>query len=187
MLQVARELLRLEGPQAVTLTAVAARAGVTHGNVTYHFGTADALQTALIAAIITDLITATSIAVAHLRRGEMSAADVVDVIFDAFALDGAGRLAGWLAATGASHRLAPFYTMITDLVASLSEGEAGRQAGGEAAIGPMMATILVPALGEALIGGMLETTLGLEPGTIRRHTADGLARQRDQRDRGESG
>ena len=47
-LDAARELLIEDGPQAVTLKAVAARIGRTHANLLHHFGSAAGLQTALI-------------------------------------------------------------------------------------------------------------------------------------------
>jgi AcrR family transcriptional regulator len=177
----ARELLQTEGPQAVTLKAAAVRAGVTHGNVTYHFGTVDALHSALIATIIEDLTAATAAAVAHLRAGEMSTRDVVDVVFDALVAGGAGRLVAWLAATGAGQRLAPLYAIIADLVGGLAEGEAGQRVGGTDAIGVMMAAIVIPALGGALIGDDLEAALGLEDGSVRQFVAEGVDRLRGRR------
>lgn len=178
-IQAARALLRAEGPQAITLKAVAAEAGVTHGNVTYHFGTVAALHTALITTIIEDITSATAAAVAHLRQGEMSVRDVVDVVFDAFAVGGAGRLVAWLAATGAGHRLAPLYAILADLVGGLAEDGAGQRAGGADAIGLMMAAIVVPALGESLIGAGVEAGLGLEQGAVRQFITDGQARLRE--------
>jgi len=173
-IEAARHLLRDSGPQAITLKAVAVRAGVAHGNVTYHFGTVDALHVALFATITEDLARAASIAGALLRRGEMSAREVVDVVFDAFAADGAGRLVAWLVATGAGHRLAPLYATVADLVGGLAEGDAGLRAGGAEAIGPMVSTVVVPALGDALIGGGLQAALGHEPNAVRQVTTDAL-------------
>jgi len=151
---------------------------VTHGNVTYHFGTVEALHTALIASITEDLASATATAVAHLRQGEMSTREVVDVVFDAFAVGGAGRLVAWLAATGASHRLAPLYGIIADLVGGLAQGDVGRRAGGADAIGLMMAVVVVPALGESLIGVGLKAALGHQSGAVRQVAADGVANLR---------
>jgi len=179
----ARLLLETLGPQAITLKAVAVQAGVTHGNVTYHFGTVEALQQALITAIIQDLTTATTQAVDHLRRGEMSPRDVVDVVFDAFATGGAGRLTAWLVATGAGHHLAPLYGIIATLVAELAVGEAGRKAGGRESIGLMMALIVVPALGDALIGQGLADSLELEADAVRQGAAAGLEHLRNKRQR----
>ena len=55
----ARELLLADGPQAVTLKAVAAKVGRTHANLLHHFGSAAGLQGALarsIADSVTSLI-----------------------------------------------------------------------------------------------------------------------------------
>ena len=48
-LDAARDILITEGPQAVTLKAVAMRVGRTHANVLHHFGSALCLQKALAA------------------------------------------------------------------------------------------------------------------------------------------
>jgi len=181
ILQEARQLAASEGPQAVTLKAVATRSGVTHGNVTYHFGTIDALHTALITAIFDDLTAATAGAVAHLRRGEMNTRDVVDVVFDAFAVAGAGRLVVWLAATGADHRLTPFYAGIAELVGALAQSEAGRHAGGADGIGLMVATLVMSALSDSLIGADLVSALGLERDAVRQFAAEALATLRERR------
>ncbi len=178
VLRAARDVLRGEGPQAITLQAVAARAGVSHGNVTYHFGTVAALHTALIAGIIEDLTTATAAAVSHLRAGETSPRGVVDVVFDALEADGAGRLIAWLVAIGASHRLAPFFAMIAEFAGEISKGEAGERAGGVGALGLIVAAVVVPALGGALIGGDMEVALDLRHGSVRALVADGMARLR---------
>lgn len=175
----ARELLRTDGPHAITLKAVAVRAGITHGNVTYHFGTVAALHAALIATIIEDLTDATAAAVVRLRANEISPRDVVDVVFEALAAGGAGRLVAWLVATGAGHRLAPFYATIADLVGGLAEGAAGERAGGADAVGLMVAAVVVPALGGSLIGADIESALGLREGSVKQVVADAMARLRD--------
>jgi AcrR family transcriptional regulator len=178
VLRAARDVLRSGGPQAMTLQAVAARAGVSHGNVTYHFGTVAALHTTLISGIIEDLTAATAVAVAQLRAGAMSPRGVVDVVFDALEADGAGRLIAWLVAIGASHRLAPFYAVIAPFVSELSKGEPGERAGGADAVGLIVAAIVIPALGSALIGVDMEVVLGLQQGSVRALVADAMARLR---------
>src|SRR6187402_2519288 len=92
-LEAARALLIEDGPQAVTLKAVAARIGRTHANLLHHFGSAAGLQKAL----------AASIAAAALRAREGEDHDqreVVDLTFDAFDKEGAGPLASWMILTG---------------------------------------------------------------------------------------
>ena len=54
-LEAARRLLIEQGPQAVTLKAVAAEIGKTHANLLHHFGSAAGLQAAL-AGLISDRV-----------------------------------------------------------------------------------------------------------------------------------
>jgi AcrR family transcriptional regulator len=181
VIRAARDLLCTEGPHAITLKAVAVRAGVTHGNVTYHFGTVAALHSVLIATIIEDLTAATAAAVARLRAHEIGPRDVVDVVFDALVAGGAGRLIAWLVATGAGHRLTPFYAMMADLAGGLAEGDAGEKAGGLEVVGLMVAAVVVPALGGSLIGADIEAALGLREGSVKQVVADGMAGLRQGR------
>ena len=106
---------------------------------------------------------------------------MVDVVFAAMAADGAGRLVAWLVATGAGHRLAPFYATIAELAGGLAEGDAGQQAGGIDAVGLMVAAVMVPALGGALIGADIEAALGLREGSVKQVVADGMAALRENR------
>ncbi|MBV9883465.1 MAG: TetR family transcriptional regulator, partial [Sphingomonadaceae bacterium] len=50
-LEAARALLIEQGPQAVTLKAVAGRMGKSHANLLHHFGSAAGLQAALVGSI----------------------------------------------------------------------------------------------------------------------------------------
>ncbi|MCD0448279.1 TetR/AcrR family transcriptional regulator [Actinocorallia sp. API 0066] len=54
LLDAAESVLQEHGSQALTLTAVAERAGVSKGGLLYHFPTKDALVTALIARVIAE-------------------------------------------------------------------------------------------------------------------------------------
>ena len=69
-LEAARMLLLDQGPQAVTLKAVAAKIGQTHANLLHHFGSAAGLQAEL-ARSIADRVTGTiAEAVERARIGE---------------------------------------------------------------------------------------------------------------------
>lgn len=54
LLDAAEQVLAQGGPQALTLAAVAARAGVSKGGLLYHFAHKDELIEALVARLITD-------------------------------------------------------------------------------------------------------------------------------------
>ena len=157
-MEAARALLIEDGPQAVTLKAVAARIGRTHANLLHHFGSAAGLQKAL-AASIADSVTA-KIAAAALRAREGEDHDqreVVDLTFDAFDKEGAGPLASWMILTGNQDALDPILEAIHRLVDELGEGH------DEAAVPLHEETLqlVLMALGDALLGAPMARALGL--------------------------
>ena len=90
-LEAARALLIEQGPQAVTLKAVAAEIGKTHANLLHHFGSAAGLQAAL-AELISDRVCAgIEEAVQRARAHEADPIEIVDRVFDAFGTRGRRR------------------------------------------------------------------------------------------------
>ena len=71
-LEAARALLIEDGPQAVTLKAVAARVGRTHANLLHHFGSAAGLQKALIASLAQSVTAEIGDAVLRARAGALA-------------------------------------------------------------------------------------------------------------------
>ena len=167
-LDAAQYLLVESGPQAVTLKAVAARIGKTHATLLHHFGSAYDLQQALIARMA-GFITGT-IREAVLRQratGNPHPGEVVDLAFDAFGDGGAGALASWMILSGNEDALDPILTAIHDLVDELSVGH-----GDDRPIQDETLTLVLMALGDALLGGPLARALG-----VPRERARGLARE----------
>src|SRR5918997_1307000 len=106
-LEAARALLIESGPQAVTLKAVGARIGKTHGNLLHHFGSAAGLQGEL-ARLIGERVTAEIARVVEReRQGEADPREIVDRTFDAFDREGAGALAAWMILSGNRDALNP--------------------------------------------------------------------------------
>lgn len=159
-LAAARALLIETGPQSVTLKAVATRIGRTHANLLHHFGSASGLQKAL-AEHLARSVCETIIAAVHASRAGLgSAREVVDLAFDAFDREGAGALTSWMLLTGNEDALDPIISTIHDLVDELAPGEAEHT--GEAQnIHRDTLTLVLMALGDALIGGALAKSLGL--------------------------
>ncbi len=102
ILEATSELLVAQGPDAIGLKDVAARAGVSHALVTHYFGTKDSLFEEAIAAHAMDL-----------RQTIMSALDSEDTIpvetligmlLDSLTEASAGRLAAWLMLSGRMDR-----------------------------------------------------------------------------------
>lgn len=154
-LEAARLLLLEAGPQAVTLKAVAARIGRTHANLLHHFGSAAGLQKALArhmaAAICATIVEA---ALAH-RAGIGSPREVVDLTFDAFNREGGGALASWMLLSGNHDALDPIVKAIHGVVNHLDDGDTG-------ALREVTLTLVLLALGDALMGGPLAQSLGLD-------------------------
>src|SRR5688572_32764728 len=80
----ARRLLLEGGPAAVTLKAVAADAGMGHANLIHHFGSAEGLQTALMASMAQDLAVTLKTASAEFQAGRADLDDLIRITFDAF-------------------------------------------------------------------------------------------------------
>ena len=154
-LEAARRLLIAQGPQAVTLKAVAAEIGKTHANLLHHFGSAAGLQSALAQLISDRVVAGIAEAVLKSRAGEADPIEIVDGTFDAFGKEGAGALAAWMILSGNRDALNPVLDAIHQLVDHLREGHEDR---------PVQETTLwlvLAALGDSLLGEAMADALGL--------------------------
>lgn len=164
-LAAARELLIEAGPQAVTLKAVASRIGRTHANLLHHFGSASGLQKSLAQYLTDQVCGSIAEAVLKSRTGEGTVRDIVDLTFDAFDKQGAGALSSWMLLTGNEDALDPIVDAIHALVDEVGEG--GHE---DREMHQDTLTLVLMALGDALIGERLADSLGLK-----RHSARDLA------------
>ena len=161
-LSAARELLLEAGPQAVTLKAVADRIGRTHANILHHFGSAAALQSALAKSISDSVTAGIAEAVIRARHGEADPREIVDRTFDAFGREGAGALAAWLILMGDKQALQPVLDTIHDLVDQLGEGH------GDRPVHETTLWLVIAALGDSLLGGLMADSLDLPRDTARK-------------------
>lgn len=157
-LDAARALLVEDGPQAVTLKAVAARIGRTHATLLHHFGSAEGLQKALIARMATAITGTIRDAVLRSRAEDRNPREVVDLTFDAFGRGGAGALASWMILSGNEDALDPILTAIHDLVDELAADE---HAQAKRPIHEETLQLVLLALGDALLGAPMARALGL--------------------------
>lgn len=171
-LDAARRLLVEIGPQAVTLKAVAARIGRTHANLLHHFGSADGLQKALIERMASTIVSTIRGAVLRSREIE-DPSEVVDLTFDAFGVNGAGALAGWMILNGNEDALDPILTAIHDLVDELVEEHHK-----DVPIHDETLQLVLMALGDALLGAPMARALGLPRGRARELARAMLLRDR---------
>ena len=159
-LEAARALLIETGPQSVTLKSVASRIGRTHANLLHHFGSASGLQKAL-AEHLARTVCETIIEAVHASRAGLgSAREVVDLAFDAFDREGAGALTSWMLLTGNEDALNPIISTIHDLVDEIAPEEADHE-GDEQRVHRDTLSLVLLALGDALIGAALAKSLGL--------------------------
>jgi len=163
-LEAARALLIEAGPQAVTLKAVAGRIGRTHANLLHHFGSAADLQQALAEHLAATVCESIGEAARAAQAGIGSPREVVDLTFDAFDREGGGALASWMMLTGNEHALDPVVETIDRLVDELHPQE--REHGGRRTMHEATLTLVLMALGDALIGERLADSL-----RVRRETA----------------
>jgi AcrR family transcriptional regulator len=160
-IEAARRLLLADGPQAVTLKAVAAEVGRTHANLLHHFGSAAGLQGALARSIADSVTSTIAEAVERARAGQADARDIVDRTFDAFDREGAGALAAWMILTGNRDALNPILDSIRSLVAQLSVGREERH------VAESTLSLVLNALGDSLLGAPIALALGLPRDTAR--------------------
>ncbi|GLK52496.1 TetR/AcrR family transcriptional regulator [Maricaulis virginensis] len=171
-LAAARSLLLQAGPDAVTLSAVAKKIGVTHANLIHHFGSASDLQAALMGSMVDDLRDALDAAVARLRTDQSAPRELVDAVFDAFGEGGAGRLASWIVMTGDTSRLEPVRQAVLGVVDAVDEMAGHDPQLPRERIKAAVLFIALTAFGDALIGPPLRDILGQDDKASRRIMAD---------------
>lgn len=165
-LEAARRLLIETGPQAVTLKAVAGMIGRTHANLLHHFGSASGLQKALAQHLAQTVCETIGEAVKASRAGLGTPRDVVDLTFDAFDKEGAGALASWMLVTGNEDALDPIVETIHKLIDEIAS-LAAPTADDIRALHEDTLTLVLLALGDALMGHALARSLGLAEHTAR--------------------
>ncbi len=153
----ARRLLIADGPQAVTLKAVAAEIGKTHANLLHHFGSAAGLQSELARSIAEQVTASIAEAVALAREGQADPREIVDRTFDSFGKEGAGALAAWMILSGNRDALDPILDAIHSLVDQLGEGH------GDRPVHDTTLWLVLAALGDSLLGDALAGALDLPP------------------------
>jgi AcrR family transcriptional regulator len=170
-LQAARRLLLTEGPQAVTLKAVAAQMGRTHANLLHHFGSAAGLQKELARSIAEQVTSSIHETVERARRGEADAREIIDKVFDTFGREGAGALAAWMILSGNRDALDPILTSMRVLVDQLSREHESH------GVPETTLKLVLQALGDSLLGEPIAEALGLPRDTARLMAAESVRRR----------
>lgn len=164
----ARGLLMQHGPPGVTLKAVADDIGMSHGNLIHHFGSAEGLQSALMAAMVQDLTIALEGAVAQVRADDAAPRQLVDIVFDAFSKGGAGQLAAWIGMSHEYRQLEPVRAAVQALAQAVDEKAQENDGEPPRHIASAVLFITLCAFGDAVIGPPLRQMLGRDPDSVRR-------------------
>ena len=120
-LAAARRII-VEGPgDALTMRAVADAAGVTHPNLSHHFGSLAGLHAALAEELVRELMT--SLRSMHIDvDSTQDDATIVDRVFDLFDKEGLGKVLGWLVRSGETARLQPVNELVAEFLSELAKG-----------------------------------------------------------------
>lgn len=174
-IEAARKLLLKQGPDAITLKAVAAELHMTHTNLIHHFGSAGELQSALMRDMVGKLTATLEDAIARFQAGAGEIREFVDIVFDAFDKGGAGRLAAWLMVSGNEKLLAPVGQAMREYLRHLEA--AVHPSPKEAADVHRRVTsatlfVLVTAFGDAIMGDLLRRMVARERNTVRTVVGD---------------
>jgi TetR/AcrR family transcriptional regulator, repressor for neighboring sulfatase len=175
-LSAARELLLDGGPAAVTLMGVAGKMGISHSNLLHHFGTAADLQSALITVMIKDLASALGSIGTHFKGAGSTTAQLVDAVFDAFSTGGAAQIAAWFALTGNMDQLSALQPAVQQVVQVTGESFGYGPENRHENVSSAVLFLGLMALGNALMGPVLEDLLGREEGAARKVAAGILER-----------
>lgn len=152
----------------MTLKAVAADIGMSHGNLIHHFGSAAGLQSALMGAMVRDLTEALESAVTKVRDEDSGPRELVDIVFEAFGSGGAGHLAAWIGLSHDLRQLDAVREAVDHLVKAVSEKTAAE--GGEPPrhIPSALLFVTLCAFGDSVIGNALCDMLGRDREAVRR-------------------
>ncbi len=166
ILAAAETLLIETGPQSLRLADVAKVAGVANATVLHHFGSIDAVQTALMERMIQDLvkrILAVEIPADDPKSGRIVA---LQTLFDAFEAPGASRLAAWLELTGESRRM----TLVREAVQQVAREKLDVNGGSVELAEDLILLSVTMAMGAGFFGASLAELIGKPPERARELT-----------------
>jgi len=167
----ARRLLLDQGPNGVTLKAVADDIGMSHGNIIHHFGSAAGLQSALMGTMVRDLTVALEGAVTRVRSDDTGPRELVDTVFEAFDSGGAGHLAAWLGLSHDLEQLESVRDAVLHLVQAITERVTADGREPPRHIPSALLFITLCAFGDSVIGEALCAMLGRDRESVRRIAA----------------
>jgi AcrR family transcriptional regulator len=160
ILAAAEGLLVEGGPDALRLTEVATRAGVSHPNVLYHFGSVGELQAQLAQRVAVRLASEMADVFAQGMSGKMPLEEAIDAVFRVFDEGGFGRLLAWLELSKNEptfEALATKLELLRKVISShpLLHGEENDRR--RRRVVPIIELVIVSAIGYGLVGKTVDT------------------------------
>jgi AcrR family transcriptional regulator len=165
-LAAARTLLLDDGPQAVTLARVGAAIGMSHTNLIHHFGSASALHSDLMAAMVRDLAKELDVLIVAVQSGAVAPLAIVDQVFDVYDKGGGGHLAAWISMEREFDHLEPIGHAVGDLVTAI-ESRFPTLQDADTRIRSVVLLVAISAFGDAVIGPHLRGMLHQKPDAMR--------------------
>ena len=160
ILAAAEALLVEGGPDALRLTEVATRAGVSHPNVLYHFGSVGELQAQLAQRVAGRLAGEMAQVFAEGMSGKMPLQEAIEAVFRVFDEHGFGRLLAWLELSKNEptfDALARILELLRKVITShpLLAGEENERR--RRRVVPIIELVIVSAIGYGLVGKTVDT------------------------------
>ena len=156
----------------MTLAAVGRAAGMTHGNVIHHFGSAAELQAALMGRMVQDLSAAIEGAVGSIRTDEATPRLLTDIVFDACDKGGAGYLAAWIVLSNEGAQLEPVREALQDLVEAVYQELPDKDSDAHARISRAILLLALCAFADGVIGPPLRNMLDADDDAGRKLVAN---------------
>ena len=160
ILAAAEGLLVEGGPDALRLTEVATRAGVSHPNVLYHFGSVGELQAQLAQRVAVRLAGEMADVFVQGMSGKLPLEEAIDAVFRVFDEGGFGRLLAWLELSKNEptfEALASKLELLRKVICShpLLHGEENDRR--RRRVVPIIELVIVSAIGYGLVGKTVDT------------------------------
>lgn len=160
ILAAAEALLVDGGPDALRLTEVATRAGVSHPNVLYHFGSVSELQAQLAQRVAVRLASEMAQVFAQGMSGQMPLEQAIDAVFRVFDEGGFARLLAWLELSKNEptfEALASKLELLRKVISSHPALQGEENARRRRRIVPVIELVIVSAIGYGLVGKTVDT------------------------------
>lgn len=169
-LAAARRLIVEKPNDVLTMRAVAEATGVTHPNLSHHFGSLAGLHAALAEELVRELLAGLRGLHLEVDKNE-DYPPLVDRIFGLFDKQGLGRVLSWLVRSGETGRLKPVNYLLDQFIEELAHGRSNNEA---RMIARDALILSFAAFAESSVGPLLGDLLKISAAQRRRYFVQAL-------------